>query len=482
MIHLEEVRFDFPQSQGEILRGITTTFSEGERVVITGRNGSGKSTFLRILAGLLEPSNGVVQFDPPEVEFGIGLIQQNPETQLICSTVEKEIAFGLENSAVDPVEIRRRVEETLEKIGLQSLRNYPPHKLSGGEMQKVAFAAIYALNPKIWLLDEPVTYLDPVERENIIQLLEIIPDDNILIFATCDPEEFTIGQRLLVLHEGRIIADDIPEKIFTGDSLEIAKVSSQSFSQPEQDESGSPSELRDEDIEHMQSITSLKVKGLNSFRKSIFEPSKQVLYDIDLEITGSEIVCLLGASGSGKTTLIEALAGLGDHVDGEVSWGRRKPQKMYGEIGVAFQFPERSFFAETVFDEVAFGPRNLKKSNNQVKEIVEEALITFGLDPEYYGEKNPFELSGGEARRTALASIRALRPAAYLLDEPTAGLDEESCILLEKMLKAESERGCIILIAGHDTEKFSRWCDRFILLENGRITWDNHSIPETLYR
>ena len=454
MVRLKEARFRYLGSGAEIFHGLNFSLMSGDRIVLTGGNGSGKSTLLHLIAGFLRPTSGEIEWSNMNLPIRFGLVQQQPENQIIANTVEEEIAFGLENLGLPQKKIRDQVDRTLEQFGLTQLRMRPPGRLSGGEMQRVVFACAYALNPSLWLLDEPLTFLDPFERKRLMALLELIPQEKAILWATTEPEEYPFKHRLVALEEGELVekTDKIDKTNKTNETNKTNKTN-------ETNKINNTNKIR----------MKVEVEGISVCRKELFGNQREILHDLDFTLPGGEITVLLGENASGKTTLIEALAGLIPLTKGEVSWGDKSPDKLKGQIGVAFQFPERSFFSETVLDEIMYGSLNLRRTKEESRQNALQALKLMGLDPEIYFNRSPYELSGGEARRVALAAVWALQPLGYLLDEPTAGLDEMSCQYLKRMLKLESERGCVILVAGHDTRHLLDWADRWMLLKNGRI-------------
>jgi len=227
MIALRDVCFDYDLPGGQtrrVLDRVTLEFREGESIAVMGPNGSGKTTLARCLNGLLVPTEGEVLVDGlttrdpsvlREIRRRVGLVFQNPEHQIVSTTVEREIAFGLENLGVPPQEMRVRVERLLEQFDLRHCRNHPPHLLSGGEKQRVALASVLAMNPRYLVLDEPTSLLDPPSRGELRRLLEESAGELCTVLITQYPEEALGAERLIVLHQGRVEFDDAPEDVFT---------------------------------------------------------------------------------------------------------------------------------------------------------------------------------------------------------------------------------------------------------------------------
>ncbi len=501
MLNFKRLHFSYPGGS-EVFKGLDLRIDRGERVVLAGAGGSGKSTLLKLASGLLEPVEGRCLLETDDGLVPVGIVLQEPENQVIAATVEEEIAFGLENLGVPTAEIRRCVEDALGATGLVELRYRAPSKLSGGEMQRVAFAAAYALNPSLWLLDEPATFLDPFETERLHGLILRVPDESALLYVASSPQEYRLGDRLVVLADGKVAGDGPPEEVFDSGLLaELALTEPRERTLAKRGRRGdgvstvtavivngvmihdrgeapdAPAGVNDTLLAELHSSPlmgniELRLVGVSAGRRHLFEPEREVIGGIDIAFAGGNVTAIVGQSGVGKTTLLEVMAGLLAPTRGRVEWNDSPPEKLLGRIGVAFQFPERSFFADSVLDEVAYGPRNLGFSKSDAARIAELALAELGLDPDIYGHRSPFDLSGGEARRTALAAVWALRPLGYLLDEPTAGLDEISAGMVGRMILSEAERGCIIIVAGHDLDRFADWAGRWVLLDGGKVARD----------
>ncbi|MFQ5604860.1 MAG: ATP-binding cassette domain-containing protein [bacterium] len=235
MVRVQNLTFEYTQHQTKnirVLDGVHFEIQPGETIGLMGANGSGKTTLARCLNGLLLPTEGAVWVDEldtrradeaVEIRRRVGMVFQNPENQIVSTTVEREIAFGLENLGVPAAEMHRIVDDMLQKFNLESLRLQPPHRLSGGEMQRLALAAVMAMSPRYLIFDEPTSLLDPPSRKAVISLIlnlnkmqPALPSPQAIttLFITQFPEEVLLFDRLLVLHEGKIVRDDRPEIIF----------------------------------------------------------------------------------------------------------------------------------------------------------------------------------------------------------------------------------------------------------------------------
>ena len=509
-----EVRALHVQHPGEVkaIDGVDLDLPQGQHVALMGANGSGKTTLIRCINGLLLSTSGSVHVDglsprEPEdliqIRRRVGMVFQNPDDQLVTTSVETEIAFGLENHGIPTDRMRHRVDEMLETFSLARYRNTPPHLLSGGERQRLAIAAAVALQPAYLLLDEPTALLDPSSRKDFMHLLDQLRvDHNIgILHVTQNAEEAILAQRLLVLNHGKLACDGSPEQVFsagaclareTGIQLPFAvrcclAVGSLSAPLP------LTIEQLDDRLAHWQGPASppaegeieepttprMEIRHLHHiYDEGIPEPV-QALTDIDLDINPGQILAIAGASGSGKTTLVQHLNGLLRPSAGQLSldgldlWDSRlKPQQLRRLVGLVFQFPEAQLFAETVAEDVAFGPRNVGFDEGVVAERVAAALHAVHLPHKEYGQRSPFHLSGGERRRVAIAGVLAMNPQILVLDEPTAGLDAQSTQLLIQIFHNLQRDQCSVVLVTHDMDLIAEVASRLVILANGRVAFD----------
>jgi energy-coupling factor transporter ATP-binding protein EcfA2 len=409
---------------------------DGGWLTLRGGNGAGKSTLLAALAGLAAPVAGQVRiggldpFAPAErrqARAQVGVVFQEPETQGLTDAVEREIAFPLENLGWPRAAVDARVAELLAAFGLEPVRAAPPAHLSGGEAQRVTLAAAMAPRPRLLLLDEPASYLDPAGRAALLGAVQELRtrDGTAVVWSACDPGE--APETGLILDLGGGLA-------FTDPSAGAGKGAT---GRPEAGPGGI-----------LWSGT-----GLRLVRRD--ERGRVELWGgLDFAIRAGERVVLAGANGSGKTALLDALAGL-DEPGREGRLARSVPGP-----GYLTQFPESQLFGATVGDDVGFALRHRRRngrlpaSDRQVR--VRQAIGQVGLDPAKAEGRAPDALSLGEQRRVALAGILVASPRAVLLDEPTAGLDGPGREGLEAALEAAAGSGVTLVVASHDP----RWTGR----------------------
>ena len=488
------------------LRSIDLHISPGENIALIGANGSGKTTLARCLNGLQQPQTGRVLVDGMDasdpaqfraIRQRVGMVLQNPDDQLVGTTVADELAFGLENLALASNEIHHLVEETLTAFDLGAYRRYPPHKLSGGEQQRVAIAAVVAMRPRYLVLDESTALLDPGERNQVAELLQRLHTEYGIatILITQSPEEAARADRVIVLHAGRIHADSSPAALFAdppklralGLNLPFASTLAAHLSLAE---THLELDALSDALAALQPQTplppwipptsppptpsKLAAEGLTHLYDEHLPTQRCGIRDIDLDIPTGSVLALVGTNGAGKTTLAQHFNALLKPSHGRVllddcDIGSQPPARVRQRVGLAFQFPELQLFAETVAEDVAFGPRNLGLADERVNGLVARALAMVGMPLAKFGPRQPLSLSGGERRRVALAGVLAMDPEVLVLDEPTAGLDPHTTASLCKLFAELSNQGRTLVLISHDMELVSRLATHVVVMRQGRI-------------
>ncbi len=420
----------------------------------------------------------------------MGLILQNPEAQLFNSTVEQELAFGLESLGLSRDEIRRRVRESAEIVGISGLMPRNPHHLSVGEQQLISVAAALALRPQVIGLDEPYAHLDPVHVRRLREVLREINRRGTTIVLTEHRLQNAIEDvdRMVVLHRGRIVSDGPPRTVLRQDvtafGLEPPPVVRLGL------ELGLPevplnveelvSAVNDlallADVSPARPIASrpygdpvLQVENLSfSFQEM------PVLHHVSLELRAGECLAVVGANGVGKTTLIKHLNGLYRPGEGRVTvlgrdTHRAKVSELARYVGLAFQNPNNQFFKFQVWDEIVAGAQALGCYNEK---WLQELVSLFHLEPLL--ARSPYRLSEGEKKRVAFASALAAQPSILVLDEPTAGQDWTFRRALGDLLRRLRGRRQAVVLVTHDLEFAEQHVDRWILLAEGEVASDGH--------
>jgi len=409
------------------LDAVSLGVERGEWLGLVGGNGSGKSTLLKVLAGLVPCTTGALEWQdgrPPRA----AMLLQDPDNQFVTTSVRHELELSTPRGAAE-AEKAERTREAVERFDLAHLLDRNPHRLSGGEKQRLALATVWLQAPELVLLDEPTSFLD---AEHTAACREFVAGMHAggatVVWATHDPADVAGAQRVLALDAGAVV--DVP-------SVETPTFTKLDLSLP----SGS-------------AVLSLTSVG--------FEYGDSPLLDgVDLRAERGECLGLTGANASGKTTLLLLSGGALAAKRGSV-W-RDDSRAFYLP-----QSPEQLFFAETVAEELAFGLRRAGVQGEEVRERSAQALDAVGLEPRRFLERFPFHLSLGEMRRVALAIAGSLSPGLLLLDEPTAGLDADGVTTLTCFISDHCTRGAAVVIASHDLPFLDAVCHRVLHLSGTR--------------
>ena len=514
LIQIENLHYrpeNLAPDQPDILRGISLTIDEGDFVAIVGKNGSGKTTLIKHINGLLFPTQGRVQVDGldthlPEnrarLQSLVGMVFQNPADQIVASTVEEDVAFGLENFNLPTEDIRARVAEQLAAAGLTLEAARPPHLLSGGQIQKVALAGVLARQPRVILFDEPTSMLDPQTRQSFLRRLELLHQDGLtLIYVTHHMEEIVNADKVVVLHDGLAVHMGNPEEIFGGtinlheiglENPEVVNVAEnfKSLGWFNDRPILSPQALLDalpvyDGGNHIssQGLIPVPLRPTESFIQLddvhytylSGSPLAQIaLRGADFIVQQGSVSAIAGSNGSGKSTLLQHINGILRPDSGHVrvgKWAIEDPQtplrEVIRDVGLVFQSPEAQFFEVFVGDEIAYGPKQFNM--DLLRERVRNAMELVGLDFEAYKDRRLETLSGGEKRKVALASTLVLDQQVLLFDEPTAGMDPQAREDLLGLFIALRDQGKTIIIASHRMDELASVAKNLSLMHSGRI-------------
>lgn len=457
--------------------GVSLSIPEGQFVVVTGPSGCGKSTLARALAGLIphalpaDMSGQVVVagLDTRHTPIAglaqhVGMVFQNPATQLFHLTVEDEVAFGPRNLGLSGDEIAARVNWALRAVGLHAFRRRCPAELSGGEKQRVAIASALAMCPRVLVLDEPTASLDRSGVRSVIRTLATLHRAGVTIVLVEHRLRSALraADRVLLMEGGRIVADrpaaDVLSDPVEGERLGLmGKDNARRWAGFKQSHS-LPADERPVLVE-----AEGLVAGYNG---------RDVLRGIDLTLREGEFVALVGANGAGKSTLALALAGLLKPRQGAVRYaGGRRPRPGL-DVALLFQNPADQLFTDSVDEEVAFGPRNFGRYEAGAHEETLRALDLYALRG-----RLPSRLSVGQQQRTALAACLAVRPRLVILDEPTLGQDWAHLQDLMDRVTELNRQGVAVLLISHDWRLVRRTAERVLVLRDGRIAFDGTARP-----
>ena len=517
--------------ENSALDGVNIEVEEGQFIAILGHNGSGKSTFARHINALLTPDEGTLYvngWDTKDesklwkIRQNAGMVFQNPDNQIIATVVEEDVGFGPENLGVSTEEIWERVEKALSAVGMLEYRHSSPNKLSGGQKQRVAIAGVVAMKPKCIVLDEPTAMLDPNGRKEVLKTVkELNKQENVtVILITHHMNEVIDADKVFVMDSGKVVLEGTPREIFSkvselkklgldvpqateiaynlkgkGIDLGDCVLSIKEFKQRYKQVTGkdiaslnlqeSHSRLDDNldenlsDKENANKKLILEAKNLSYIYEEGTANEKGALDEVSLNIHEGEFLAIIGHTGSGKSTLIQHLNGLmradsgSIYFNGEDIYAKEFSMPFLRKhVGLVFQYPEHQLFETTVLTDVCFGPKNLGLSKDEVVEAAKKALKQVGLGEEYY-EKSPFELSGGEKRRVAIAGVLAMNPEVLILDEPTAGLDPKGRDkILNQLKKLQTERNIAIVLVSHSMEDVAKYAERLVVMSGGKKLYD----------
>ena len=441
------------------IRDVDLTIEHGERVLLLGPSGAGKSTLLAALAGLLPDdsgeSSGTVEIDgrdPRAARDRVGIVFQDPQTQLVMARSGDDVAFGLENRGVPARDIWPRVSDALDRVGFSYPITRSTAALSGGEAQRLALAGVLALRPGLLLLDEPTANLDPdgaaLVREAIVRSHD--DDTTLIVVEHRVAEALPLVDRVVVLEPGGgIRADGAPEMVFAayGDKLAAEGVWVPGFTIPPL-KSGNRTPSAAEELARASDVA-----------------VGQRLEPVSMCVGEGEVLAVTGPNGAGKSTLALVLGGLLAPTGGQVSaFGDRQPPHRWRaatltqRIGSVFQNPEHQFVTARVADELAVGPRRLGRSDDQIRVTVDALLDRLRLSK--LAQANPYTLSGGEARRLSVATALATAPRLLVLDEPTFGQDRRTWIELVTLLATLRDEGHGVVAVTHDDDFVQTLADR----------------------
>ena len=549
MIECRGVSFSY-DGAARALDGVDLNIEDGEFFCILGGNGSGKSTFAKHLNALLRPDTGAVRIDgmdasDPELVYDIrstaGMVFQNPDDQLVATLVEDDVAFGPENLGVESAQIAQRVRDVLKAVGLVGFERHETHALSGGQKQRVALAGVLAMKPRVLILDEASSMLDPRGRKGLMKACHALHDCGMtIVMITHFMEEAAEADRVAVFRAGRVAMLGTPEEILTrADELEqlnldmpescrlgmtlrakgvpvcaqvreadmVTEISRVYAEQGGTDAAAHPLPLRSDaagdsaaidepdasdpviELSHVSYSYSLSARERRRWHKrSAVEDAsnKQALWgndpsspwalrDVSLTVRRGEFLGLAGHTGSGKSTLVQHLNGLIRPQEGSVHAlgldlsNKKDAAAVKAKVGVVFQYPERQLFAETVAQDVAFGPHNLGLPQDEVARRVESSLARVGLDFATIGDKSPFELSGGQQRRVAFAGVLAMEPEVLVLDEPMAGLDPAARRDFLELIDRLHREGLAVVMVSHSMDDLANCCDRMVVMNEGAV-------------
>ena len=522
VVALDHVSLSIPAGKRTCIVGANGSGKSTVASILSGLTApdEGTVTFL----GTTVVNDGQVDFEAYKtIRPQLGLVFQNPEDQIICSVVADDIAFGLENLQVPSNQITPLVEEQITLGTLTEFASENPQMLSGGQQQRVAISGALVMKPQILILDEPSAALDVVHRNNVMGLVEKLrAAGKTIVHVTHFMDEVVSADHVIALDDGRVAFEGTPEALFEQHELveclhleepfayQVAHalnnrgvvVCKSPLAQRVLDEltgllatgsrgekggvagscdamaagcdgvaesCGTTATNHDATV-----IRNVSEPAAVSVRDVTFSYQKPVLKNISVDVQKGSHVAVIGSTGSGKSTLARLICALDTPdvgslcVTGLDTRQKQNRRKLHGIVGYVMQRPERQLFAQTVAEDVAFGPTNLGLSACDVASAVNAALELVGLS--HKADASPFELSGGQQRLCALAGVIAMHPKVLVLDEPTSGLDPYYCSELRKIINSVLEDGCTVIELTHSMEDAAE-TDQIIVLHEGDLVF-----------
>jgi energy-coupling factor transport system ATP-binding protein len=525
VLSLRKVTFAY---EGDVraLHDLSLTVHRGEFVVVLGANGAGKSTLCYLISGIVPHIYGgrregeltLVGIDPWDEPLYVtsqrcGVLMQDPEVQLFMPSLATELAFGPANLGVPREEILRRSKEALALVRLEGLEQHNPRDLSGGQKQRAALAAVLMMQPRLLVLDEPTSQLDPLGRWEVGEAIERLKQagDLAIVMTTHESEEILhLADQVLVLERGEAVLQGPPEEVFSHpDRLEQAGVKTPALIEaqtrlaaldrrlgPPRTQSVNLSleavaeQIRQEVQRGRLSVVpqaapprqapGAEAPPILEARDLTFEypgpPPVAALKGVNLSLRQGEFVGIVGQNGSGKSTLVRSLVGLLRPRQGEVLFQGKTIRglsvgEMASRVGLVLQNPDYQLFSTSCREEIAFGLRNIGVPAERIPEAIDQALRDVGLEDQ--ADLFPFRLSFGDRRKLAAAATMALSPEVLILDEPTTAQDHRGRYQLADLARRfHQERGGTVVMITHDVDLIARYAHRLIVLLQGRILLD----------
>lgn len=523
MINIENLKYKYPDTDRLALDGISFSVAPGEFIGIVGPNGAGKSTLCQAMVGLVPQFyhgayGGTVRVadclaDQVPVQNlceKAGLIFQNPFNQLSGArdTVYGEVAYGLQNLGIEREEMKSRIEKVLRQLDIWQYRDRNPFDLSGGQMQRVAIASILVMEPEVVILDEPTSQLDPEGTEEVFRVVDdLARTGRTIIMVEQKLEKMAkYCDKLVLMQKGKVVAFDMPEKIFAREDLEEIGMEPPVFvkickmcglTNPDGTYPVTlEATVRLFEQQERQMKPDISFKGSRnpyiSAEKSgkVFQMSEvsfaygkkvPVFEKLNL-LLDYRTTAIIGQNGAGKTTLVRLLKGLLKPVSGSIYFGeedisQKTVAMLAGKVGYVFQNPDDQIFKYNVLDEVMFGPLNIGMNPETAKEKALKALELMGLSGKE--KENPYDLDLHERKMVAIASVLAMDTEVIILDEPTIAQDDTGKKRISSMIKQLSDSGKLVIAILHDMDFVAENFERVIVMAHGTVLADG--VPEEVF-
>lgn len=521
IIELRDVSFSYDEGREKALDAVSLSVREGDFVGVIGPSGAGKSTLAAMMSGAiphhyagklygatLVDGHDTCDVTLTDISRIVGSVLQDIDTQMVASVVEDEMLFGLENFGVPHDKIEERLAGALDAVGIADLRNREIATLSGGQKQKVAIAAILALEPRVLVLDEPTAALDPASSRHVFDTLHEVNERMGITVVVIEQKVALLSEycgRIVVLDHGRAAFEGTPHEVFSHgeelremgvDSPRVARVSN-SLARHGVIERGLPCLNVPEATALIAGLVGTGHAAEGEARVPAASPHAPAprphaegaepvvelsgvnfsypgggasVRNLEMRVYPGELVGVVGQNGAGKTTLTKLLNGLLKPASGEVriaglSTSEVPTSAIAAHCATLFQNPDHQICKDTVLEEVAFGLELQGVEPGRARERAEGVAKRFGLPL----DEAPFSLSRGQRQMVALASVVVCEPEVVLLDEPTSGLDYRECMTVMETVREMAERGCAVIMVCHDMEVVSDFAERLVVMANGEM-------------
>ena len=517
LIRFDHVSYTYPGADDPAVDDVSLSINEGEIVLITGPSGAGKTTLCSMLNRIVPESYGgdisgkifiegadISQYTIGQMAFISGLLFQDPSGQLTSATVGDEIAFGPENKELSLDKINSLLDEYIGYVNMQKFIKRPPQALSGGQQQSIVYASVLAMEPEIYILDEPTSNLDPLGSDLVFRLMKKVATDKkktAIIVEHKLEKIIDMVDRIIIMDKGKIAFNGTPKDVLSHYKelsqigVEVPQIDQVINRINEEKGYKLPAPITlSEGVNELKSILPEKLpvdamqavgrtfKEPRKFDKPIIEvkdlhfyynPEVEILHGINMDIYDGEFLSIVGQNGSGKTTIVKTFNGLHKPTGGSVivkgvDTKNATVAKLSRSVGYCFQNPDHQIFSSVVRDELTYGPKNVGMPQEEIDKIVDEVAKMIGIEDIL--DENPYNLSKGQRQQIAVAAILTMQPDVIVVDEPTTGQDpRQSHQMMDMVKKLNTDYGKTIVVITHDMSIAAEYSDRIITMHNGTI-------------